>query len=73
MLFTCASRVLNEAAPIVCASEFAADRPVVVQQIGSLGGFRLLSASFWLLLVMLCVIISNIEVVMLISDWKQAL
>ena len=34
---------------------------LVVQQIGSLGGFRLLFASFWLLLVMLCVIISNIE------------
>ena len=61
MLSICASCVLDEAAPIVCASEFAADRPVVVQQIGSLGGFRLLSASFWLLLVMLSVIISNIE------------
>jgi hypothetical protein len=32
-----------------------------VQQNGSLRGFRLISASFWLLLVMLCVIISNIE------------
>jgi hypothetical protein len=53
--------VLNEAAPIVCASEFAADRPVVVQQIGSLGGFRLLSASFCLLLVRWCVITSHKE------------
>ena len=61
VLSTCASRVLDEAAPIVFASEFAADRAVVVQQIGSLGGFRLLFASFWVLLAMLCVIISNIE------------
>ena len=61
VLSTCASYVLDEAAPIVFASEFAADRAVVVQQIGSLRGFRLISASFWLLLVMLCVIISNIE------------
>ena len=35
--------------------------PVVVQQIGLLGGFRLCSASFWLLLVRLCVIASDTD------------
>ena len=42
-------------------SEFAADLPVVVQEIGLLGGFRLCSASFWLLLVRLCVIAPDTE------------
>ena len=42
-------------------SEFATDLPVVVQQIGLLGGFRLFSASFWLLLVRACAITSDTE------------
>ena len=61
VLSTCASRVLDEAVPIVFASEFAADRAVVVQQIGSLGVVRLISASSSLLLVRCGVITSHKE------------